>query len=125
VQQCHMLREALRLSSMNTSKLNKILALTKSPNQNESDAACRKLCKVLNDCGYSFSEPTDPPEPEEPFPHEHSEPPRSSSVKIKTIRNKYESYCRVCREHIPVGMKVLWSPGRGVAHIHCAEFFSQ
>ena len=70
-------------------------------------------------------EPSDPPEPEEPFSHEHSEPPRSSSVKIKTIRNKYESYCQVCREYIPVGMKVLWSPGRGVAHIHCAESFSQ
>ena len=113
---------------MNASKLNKILALTKSSNENESDAACRMLCKALNDINYSFTDPNnstqaepppysrrpDPPEPE------HREPPSRPVVKI--ITNKYETYCRICKEHIPEGERVYWSPGQGVVHIHCFKY---
>ena len=113
---------------MNPSKLDKILALTKSSNENESDAACRMLCKALNDINYSFLYPNystqaDPPphssRPDPPEP-EYRKPP-SEPVTIKVITNRYETYCRICKAHIPEGERVYWSPGKGVVHIHCFE----
>jgi hypothetical protein len=117
---------------MNPSKLNKILALTKSSNENESDAACRMLCKALNSINYRFgdfdnsTQAEDPPRSRRPDPPEpeYHEPKRKPFKKVKEITNRYETYCRICKQHIPEGERVYWSPGEGVVHTWCLEYQS-
>jgi hypothetical protein len=108
---------------MNASKLNKILALTKSANQNESVAACRMLCRALNELNYSFVDFDDSTETESTAARERPDPPKERFKEIREIRNKYRTYCQLCRESIPAGTRVFWAPGEGVVHIHCLNRF--
>jgi hypothetical protein len=110
---------------MNASKLNKILALTRSGNQNESEAACRMLCKALNESNYIFSEPNDSAKTYQSQDYKPPNPPKDRVKKRKKITNKYETYCRICQEHIPVGIRVYWAPGEGVTHISCGDFSAE
>ena len=110
---------------MQPPKLNKILALTQSSNENESDAACRMLCKALVSMGYNFSETKDSHEPVDPYAYDSPDPPKEPARDFKKITNKYETYCKCCKKYIPVGTRVFWIPSEGVIHIECREAFDR
>ncbi len=108
---------------MQPPKLNKILALTQSPNENESDTACRMLCRALTSMGYIFSETEDSPEPVAYCDYDWPDPPQKPARNFRKITNKYETYCKCCKAFIPAGERVLWIPGEGVIHIECKDVF--
>ena len=110
---------------MQPPKLNKILALTQSSNENESDAACRMLCKALVSMGYNFSETKDSHEPVDPYAYDWPDPPKEPARDFRKITNKYETYCKCCKAFIPAGRRVFWIPGEGVIHIECKEAFDR
>ena len=110
---------------MNASKLNKILALTRSGNQNESDAACRMLCKALNESNYIFSDADDSAKTHQSQDYKPPNQSRDRVNKRRKITNKYETYCRACKEYIPAGVRVYWTPGEGVTHMSCGDFCAE
>lgn len=115
---------------MSAERVMKLVMLASSPNENEARTAAFLACKAIREGGLLIvsSEdprlrgraappppPPPPPRPKEPPPKPKEPPP----VKRRLISVLYESWCKTCRVHLPVGTEAWWAANQGVVCRGC------
>ena len=95
-------------------RIQKLIALASSPNENEARNAALLAVTQIRELGVTLSLDGSVAGPERP-------PPVGTSEKPDFIRmtSKYAGRCRTCREPYSVGDRIKWMAGKGAAHEAC------
>lgn len=94
-------------------RLNHLIALAASPNENEARNAAVFAVRMIRNLGVTLSLGPRPGEAQAP------RAPASGLAVPVTIQSKFDGRCRSCGTGYAVGERVRWARGKGAAHVAC------